>query len=58
MVFQIGSPEGQRNWFRILWFGNNDVDKGKIVAFRFTRHPGGIKKQFFYCYMGNFNNFG
>ena len=41
--FQIGLPESQRDLFRILWFENNDVNEGKIVKFRFTRHPWGVK---------------
>ena len=41
--FQIGLPENQRDLFRILWFENNDVENGKMVKFRFTRHPWGVK---------------
>ena len=41
--FQIGLPEDQRDLFRILWFNNNDIGPGKVVKFRFTRHPRGVK---------------
>ena len=41
--FQIGLPENQRDLFRIFWFENNDVENGKMVKFRFTRHPWGVK---------------
>ena len=41
--FQIGLPKDQRGLFRILWFDNNDIGQGKVVKFRFTRHPWGVK---------------
>ena len=41
--FQIGLREDQRDLFRILWFDNNDIGQGKVVKFRFTRHPWGVK---------------
>ena len=28
----------QQDWFRILWYSNNDLDNGKPQIFRFTRH--------------------
>ena len=50
--FQIGLPEDQRDLFRILWFDNIDISQGKLVKFRFTRHPWG-EKQSFYCKLCN-----
>ena len=41
--FQISLPIDQRDLFRILWFDKDDIGEGKVVAFRFTRHPWGIK---------------
>ena len=41
--FQIGLPTEQRDAFRVLWFEKNDVVAGKVSAFRFTRHPWGVK---------------
>ena len=36
--FQVGIPCDQQNWFRIVWYENNDLDHGKPQMFRFTRH--------------------
>ena len=41
--FQIGVPAEQRDLFCILWFDKNDVRKGNMVTYRFTRHPWGVK---------------
>ena len=41
--FQISLPTDQRDFFCILWFDNPDIGKGGVKAFRFTRHPWGIK---------------
>ena len=36
--FQVGIPNDQQNLFRIVWFKNNDLDKGEPLIFKFTRH--------------------
>ena len=41
--FQIQLPAAQRDLFRLLWFENNDVERGKLVSYRFQVHPWGIK---------------
>ena len=41
--FQIGLHPDQRELLRILWFDNHDIGEGKVKAYRFTRHPWGIK---------------
>ena len=41
--FQIQLPAAQRDLFRLLWFENNDVERGKLVSYRFRVHPWGIK---------------
>ena len=41
--FQIWLPAAQRDLFRLLWFENNDVERGKLVSYRFRVHPWGIK---------------
>ena len=40
--FQIMLPKSQQNYFRILWFKDDDVSKGEIQAYKFTRHVWGI----------------
>ena len=40
--FQVSMPEHQRNMFRLIWFKNNDLEKGNLQVFRFTRHVWGI----------------
>ena len=40
--FQVGSPRNQQDLFRIVWFENNDLKRGKPQIFRFTRHIWGI----------------
>ena len=40
--FQVGIPCDQQDWFRIVWYENNDLDHGKPQVFRFTRHVWGI----------------
>ena len=42
-LFQIKLPVAQRDLCRLLWFGNDDVHKGKLVSFRLCVHPWGIK---------------
>ena len=41
--FQIKLPAAQRDLFRLLLFENNDVERGKLVSYRFRVHPWGIK---------------
>ena len=41
--FQIQLLAAQRDLFRLLWFENNDVERGKLVSYRFRVHPWGIK---------------
>ena len=41
--FQIQLPAAQRDLFRLLWFENNDVERGKLVSYRFRVHPWRIK---------------
>ena len=40
--FQVAMPESQRDLFCLIWYRNNDLDKGKIQLYRFTRHVWGI----------------
>ena len=40
--FQVGIPCDQQDWFRIVWYENNDLDHGNPQVFRFTRHVWGI----------------
>ena len=40
--FQVGIPRDQQDLFRIVWFENNDLDRGVTQIFRFTRHVWGI----------------
>ena len=40
--FQVSIPSDQQNLFRIVWYKNNDLDKGKPQIFKFTRHVWGI----------------
>ena len=40
--FQVGIPSDQQDLFRIVWYKNNDLDKGKPQIFKFTRHVWGI----------------
>ena len=40
--FQVEIPCDQQDWFRIVWYENNDLDHGKPQVFRFTRHVWGI----------------
>ena len=41
--FQVQLPAAQRDLFCLLWFENNDVERGKLVSYRFRVHPWGIK---------------
>ena len=41
--FQVRIPCDQLDWFRIVWYCNNDLDNEKSQIFRFTRHVWGIK---------------
>ena len=34
--FQIKLPVAQRGLCRLLWFENDDIDKGKVVPFCFS----------------------
>ena len=36
--FQISLPESQQDLFRLIWYANNDLDRGEIQSYRFTRH--------------------
>ena len=36
--FQVSMPEDQRDLFRLIWYEDNDVDRGVIKIFHFTRH--------------------
>ena len=36
--FQMAMPESQRDLFCLIWYRNNDLDKGKVQLYRFTRH--------------------
>ena len=40
--FQVAMPEEQRDFFRVIWFKNNNLDYGEPQVFRFTRHVWGI----------------
>ena len=40
--FQLSIPSDQQDLFRIVWYENNDLDKGKPQIFKFTRHVWGI----------------
>ena len=37
--FQIQLPKEQRDLFRLLWFEDDDIEKGKLIPFRFCVHP-------------------
>ena len=41
--FEIQLPAAQRDLFRLLWFENNGVERGKLVSYHFRVHPWGIK---------------
>ena len=45
--FQVAMPECHRNLFRLLWYKNYDLDKGKVQLYRFTRHVWGINSGLF-----------
>ena len=36
--FQERVPCNQQDWFRIVWYSNNDLDNEKPKMFQFTRH--------------------
>ena len=36
--FQVAMPENQQKLFRLIWFANNDIEKGAVQIFKFTRH--------------------
>ena len=40
--FQVFMPEDQRDLFRLIWYEDNDIDRGVIKIFHFTRHVWGI----------------
>ena len=35
-IFQVSIPRNQQNLFRIAWFENNDLKRGKPQIFRYT----------------------
>ena len=45
--FHVAMPESQRDLFRLIWYRNNDLDKGKARLYRFTRHVWGINSGHF-----------
>ena len=45
--FQVNLTENQRDLFRLLWFENNDIERGKIIPFQFRYHPWGTKSSSF-----------
>ena len=47
--FQVGIPCDQQDWFRIVWYENNDLDHGKPQVFRFTRRVWGINSSPYAC---------
>ena len=40
--FQTSHPEHQQNLFRILWYKDDDISKGELQPYKFTRHVWGI----------------
>ena len=40
--FQISLPEHQQDLFRILWYKDDDISKGELQPYKFTRHVWGI----------------
>ena len=40
--FQDLIPENQKDLFRILWFRDDDINKGVIEPYKFIRHVWGI----------------
>ena len=40
--FQVRIPGDQKDWFRIVWYKNDDLGYGKLHIFRSTRHVWGI----------------
>ena len=40
--FQVRIPRDQQDLFRIIWFENNDIEKGVTKVLRFTRHVWGV----------------
>ena len=40
--FQISLPEHQQDRFRILWYKDDDISKGELQPYKFTRHVWGI----------------
>ena len=34
--FQVGIPFDQQDWFRVVWYKNNDLENGNSQIFRFT----------------------
>ena len=41
--FQISLPESQQDLFRLIWYTDNDLNRGEIQRYRFTRHVWGMK---------------
>ena len=40
--FQVLLPEKQQDYFRILWYKDDDVQQGQIESYKFTRHVWGV----------------
>ena len=40
--FQVALPREQQDWFRLVWFKDNEINIGKTQIYRFTRHVWGI----------------
>ena len=40
--FQTSLPEHQQDLFRILWYKDDDISKGELQPYKFTRHVWGI----------------
>ena len=40
--FHVALPREQQDWFRLVWFKDNEIDIGKTQIYRFTRHVWGI----------------
>ena len=40
--FQISLPQHQQDLFQILWYKDDDISKGELQPYKFTRHVWGI----------------
>ena len=43
--FQVALSREQQDWFRLVWFKDNEIDIGKTQVYRFTRHVWGINSR-------------